>query len=276
VFRHRIEEDDAMKRTLGLVLLVGLARAVEARADVAPPSLLARFAAYDAVVVGRVASVEPKTLTLRPEQGGPARAYHVVVIDVKRSIYGADGSKQVRLAITESPEAFTKHVGAEACFLLKAHPDAPVYVQPWEWDDVISRHQDEKVYTEKFLPWVDKLARLRREPDCYLVRGSREERFYTAVILLVRYRGFYGHPEGKTELVDLDRSRAVLRALLDADWTRGNEWDEIPPLLVFLNLGLTRADGWDPGGVITAEKAKTWLREHQETYRIRRAVPAGK
>jgi hypothetical protein len=266
-----------MKRTGGLIVLAWVLSAAEARAYIGAPSLLARFAAYDAAVVGRLGSVEAAPVVLKPVTGGEPRSYRVAVVEVVRPLYGVDRVTHVRVAIADTPESFAQNVGQEAVLLLRAHPEAPVYVQPWGWHDTIGRHQDEQIYTEKFLPWLERLSRVRRELDCSLKSRRPENRFLAAAILLVQYRGFYGSRGTKTEPVDADRSRAILQALLDADWSKqGIEWDEISPLVLFLSLGLTKQDGWDPGGTITPEKAKTWLREHLETYRIRSTASANK
>jgi hypothetical protein len=266
-----------MKRTGLLVILAWVVLAVEARAYIGPPSLWSRLAAYDAAIVGRIASFEAAPVTLTSVNGGGPCTHRVSVIEVLRPLYGAERVTHVRVAFTDTPDNFAQNVGKEAVLLLRAHPEAPVYVQPWGWQDIIGRHQDEQIYAEQFLPWMERLARVRRELDCCLKGPRPEERFLAAAILLVQHRGIWGARGTKTEPLDADRSRAVLQALLDADWSKeGFDWDRISPMMIFLSLGLTKEDGWDPGGVITTEKAKTWLRQHLETYRIRSRATAKK
>src|SRR6516162_447515 len=106
-----------------------------------------------------------------------------------------------------------------------------------------------------------------------------QERLMTAGLLIARYRT----PQpgaAKTEPIDGEESKLILTILADADWSQPFRFGQMSPQQMFGQLNLTKEDGWVPPQNIRTPQdygnaARTWLREHANTYRIKRFVAGG-
>jgi hypothetical protein len=79
----------------------------------------------------------------------------------------------------------------------------------------------------------------------------------------------------KQEPIDGARSKRILEALADADWsnTPGRP-GMLNPQSMFFRLGLTPQDGWEPPKDFRQlpEIAKKWLKDYADSYRVKQFV----
>ena len=93
----------------------------------------------------------------------------------------------------------------------------------------------------------------------------------------------------KTEPIDAEESKLIMKALAEANWFPKYGPTTINPFLVFKALGVTEADGYKPpprtvndlgpGLGVTKEYARKetlaaqkWVKENRTKYRIKRFV----
>ena len=111
-----------------------------------------------------------------------------------------------------------------------------------------------------------------------LKSAGAEERLLTAALLLYDYRTPSPDARGPLgqEPIDAAQSKLILKALGEAKWAPPRRFGELNAPELFLQLGLTPDDGWRLPEQHTpqqlAKLAQAWLREHGETYRIKRFV----
>jgi hypothetical protein len=261
----------------GVLAVLVLSAAV--RADVAPPPPLAeRVARSPCVVVGKVVRVEDRTVEARSPYGDNRMTYQVAVVQITDAVSGAGGLTHVRVGCNAVPNPRrTPHlplkVGQEGLFYLTPHADETFFVMPNYFD--MTQKLDKEGF-EREVAEAKRLARLLADPDAGLTSKDAAERYQTARMLILRYRGqpwFTGGKPPKEEPIDARQSKLILKALAEADWNRP-EGDEALPLSVFVRLGLTEADGWKtpPDLAQGNAAAQKWLKANAETYRIRRLV----
>ena len=87
----------------------------------------------------------------------------------------------------------------------------------------------------------------------------------TAALLVARYRNLRGG-NARLEPIAAEESKLILAALAEADWNRPQtRFDQLHPMNVFNQLGLTQKDGWQPQNVRTpqdyANAVRAWLRQ---------------
>jgi hypothetical protein len=123
-----------------------------------------------------------------------------------------------------------------------------------------------------------KAAELLAKADDKLTSKDREERCLTACFLLSRYRPRFG-ADPRTEPIAAEQSKRILAALADGDWDRPLVRNQPAPAYAFDLLGLTEKDGWrrrdDFHSKEYATKARAWLQEFRDEYRIQRHVAPG-
>lgn len=284
-----------MRRTLSVGLLGLLILVASSRAQalmVAPPVISQRVAAADAVVVGQVTGFADKAVTAVRFPGGTDKVnYQVALVKVEEALLGLKDAKTVRVGflpppppappvprrppIRRGPQA-NLAVGQEACLFLTKHPDGDFYVLT-AWYDVLNK-ADNPAFPKE-MEEVRHCAKLLAGPKAGLASANKEDRALTAVMLVTRYRTqrYHAGKPPKEEPIDAAKSKAILLALADADWTiRNPRQAQGSPQAVFNRLGLTEKDGWVPPKDASrwAEVAKRWLKSHADTYRIRRFVTA--
>jgi len=282
-----------MQRTLlaGLLGLSGAAVPAEpARGQAllpAPPVLSQRVAPADAVVVGKVTGFADTAVTAVRFPGGTDKvSYQVALVKVEEALLGPKDAKVVRVGflppappgarrppVRRYPHA-NLTLNQEACLFLTKHPDGDFYVLP-AYYDVLNKANNPSF--DKEVEEVRHCAKLLADPKAVLASANKDDRALTAVMLVTHYRTqrYYAGKPPKEEPIDAARSKAILLALADADWTiRNPRQAQGSPQAVFNRLGLTEKDGWVPpkNADRWAEVAKEWLKAHADTYCVRRFV----
>jgi hypothetical protein len=281
-----------MKRTvltgLALLAVAGPAPAVAIMVQPIPQ----RVATADVVIVGKVAALESKTVSAPPSPGAKDKVeYTIASVKVEDALLGAKGLTHIKVGFVAPKELTAPPPGGpirpgfrrappakleadeEACLLLKKHHEGEFYVIP-TFADVIDK---KAANFDKDLALVKKCAKLLADPKASLQSKDAGERALTAGMLVMRYRALFV-PDGKTEPIDADESKLILKALAEGDWSKPFAQDTIAPEAAFGRLGLTEKDGfvWKPGPgtppTAYRDLAKAWLKEHADTYRIRRFV----
>jgi hypothetical protein len=265
----------------GLVVLVTTTSA-SAKPLPPPPGLPQRLAWADCVVVGKVESIEAKTVKAPRGRGDKEEVeFQVAVIKIDDAIAGAKGLTHIRVgfvppesnAYRRGPyQSLTK--GQEACFFLSPHGSANFHVLP-DYFDIVDRKDN--VNFDKEVAEVKRCAKLLADPAAGLASEKADERYLTAAMLLTRYRMErpYGPRRDKTEPLDAKESRRLLEILAEADWTNRNQLTYfMTPMHLFSSLGLTENDGWKPPQDFkeVPDAAKKWLKENAANYRIRKFV----
>jgi hypothetical protein len=289
-----------MQRTL-LAGLLGLSAAalLAARAPaqakmmmIAPPPLAQRVATADAVVVGKVTGFADKAVAAVRYPGGTDMVnYQIALVKVEDAVLGVKDTKTVRVGflppappapaggpgfrppIRRYPQA-NLTLNQEACLFLTKHPAGDFYVLA-AYYDVLNKTGNPAF--EKEVAEVRRCAKLLADPKAGLRSAKKDDRTDTAVMLVARYRNqrWYAGKPPKAEPIDAAQSKAILKALADADWTLTNPRQaQTSPQAMFNRLGLTAKDGWAPprDAKRYADEAKAWLKDHADSYRIQRFV----
>jgi hypothetical protein len=119
------------------------------------------------------------------------------------------------------------------------------------------------------------LRRTLADPKKALGSKDAMERMFTASMLIHGYRTpravYAGEP--RTEPIEADLSKLILETLAAADWNTPSA--AVGPYGSFIRLGLTDKDGWTQPNDFKefVPAARKWLREHADSYRIRRVRP---
>jgi len=270
---------------VGVLLLAalafwGTAQSAHARM-MAPPPTAQRLAVADCVVVGSVVGIEDKDVEAAAAPGQPKVNYRIALVKVSEGLLGAKDLKTVRVGFVPPPPAggvrppgyppIELTNGQQGLFLLTKHPEQSFYVTAGYFDFIAKEGGD----FDKQVALVKRCVKLLEEPLTGLQAKSADDRFYTAALLLTRYRApRLGVANPKTEAVDAKESKLILAALEEADWSKFNQELRLNPMTLFLQLGVTEKDGWkQPQNLQDLNTvAKTWLRDHGATYRIQRFV----
>ncbi len=269
---------------LACVAVLSEALAVQAVAIRVPaiPELTARA---NAVVVGKVTGIEDQNVTA-PALFGPTKAYYqVAMVKVDEALVGAKGDKTVRVAFIPSAPGGVRRPGGvrpvilekdmEGCFFLTKHPTEDFYVLANAFDYL---KKDATGYTAQ-LDLARQAAKLLADPEKGLKSDNPTERWRTAALLLIHYRS-PRFSDAKTEPIPAEQSKRILTILAEANWTPPvpgpgtkpeNDW-RLNPVALFYQLQLGPKDGWTPPQDFREfnDKAKQWLKEHADTYRIER------
>ena len=265
---------------LFLLTLSATAKAIAIR----QPSIAERVATADAVVIGKVESIEEKTVKAKPIFGGDEIEYRIAVVKVGDGITGVKGLTHVKIAFQPAanpgggirpgrPQPPKLEKDQEACLLLTKHPTEAFYVMvnAFQIIDKTNPNFDDEVKQ------VKKLTKLLDDADKSLKSKDADERFLTAAMLVTKYRNqnFGGNP--KNEAIDADQSKAILQTLAEADF--GKQYPELQgwnAVTVFYRLGVTEKDGFKLPQNATQdqlnEAIKKWLKDNADKYRIQRLV----
>jgi hypothetical protein len=280
----------------GLALL--LSAAATARAMMVAPSPIAqRVATADMIVVGKVTSIEPKTVKAARYPGDREKGeYLIAVVQVEEGFLRARGLTHVRVgfqpppppppapvvqpgggvvAIVRKPfRGVTFEKGQEVCLFLQPHADASFQVAPMYFD--VIRKANNPNFTKE-LAEVKRCLKLLDDPQAGLKAADARDRFTAAAMLLARYRlSRPGMVVGKkTEPLSGEESQQILTALAGADWAQQpGRFDQMAPQTVFFWLGLTPKDGWTQPKDYrqVPEAARKWLAEHKDNFRVQKLV----
>jgi hypothetical protein len=270
---------------LSAFVLAACLGAGPARADmIAPPPPLQRAAMAQTVVIGKVVSIEDKTVTAKRYPGDTEKGeYQVAVVKIEDAVIGAKGLTHVRVGFIPAsvnpnvkirrPLPVQLKKGDEVILFLQPHFDANFHVAPNYYDGIFKAPNSG---FEQLVPEIKRAGKLLNDPTAGLTSKEVKDRTETATLLIARYRGagFY-NPNRKQEPIDAKESKLILEALAEADWGKGEERvDRLTPAAAFTMLRLTDKDGWfEPRDL---EKfpvaAKRWLADNADKYRIQKFV----
>lgn len=290
-----------MRTVLRTLLIVAtLSVPVTAQAMmIAPSPLPQRVATADLVVLGKVVSIEPKTVKARrfPHDKDKGE-YQIAVVKINETLYGGKGLTHVRVGFIPpvpqppvvpvnpgggvGPVAVIRTGGnspvvvlkkdQEVCLFLKNHFDAEFMTAPMYFDAINKTSPN----FEKELAEVRRCGKLLADPLAGLKSEKAQDRFTTAAMLIVQYRSARPYMvTKKTEPIDAAESKLILKALADADWAQQpGRLDQMAPQTIFSWLGLTPKEGWQQPKDYRqiAEAAKNWLAKNKDTYRIQKLV----
>ena len=294
--------------TFTTALLLASASGVPARDNAAlwPPRVLGAGAVplpdlivqSDIVVVGRVVALAPKDVEAVFSSENPYNLdYRIAVLKVQEVIHGQKDVKELRLGFispdqdrkvdktgkamaTFSPLGFSPaKVGQEGMFFLRKHHQANFYV-----NFLVFRNFLQSSDTSEFTTNLEKarqLDKVLKLPMEALRAENESNRFLAATMLVTRYRlSWLKDRKLPEKAIDAEESKLILKTLAEADWSDVNEatspskypWH---PYWIFLQLGVTKADGYDPPIKApdfrdTLRYTQNWLRDNQQKYRIQR------
>jgi uncharacterized protein (TIGR03067 family) len=253
-----------------------------------------RIVSSDIVVLGRVVALEPKDV----EAVLPYKLdYRIAVVKVQEVIHGQKDVKELRLGFISpdqdrkvfkagkampmfSPAEFSRvTVGQEGMCFLRKHPQGNFYVNFAFFGGFLSS-SDPPEFT-KNLENARRLNKVLTHPLEALKAENASNRFLAATMLVTRYRlSWLKDPKLPEKAIDAEESKLILKTLAEADWSDDTEAlapSKYPshPYQVFLQLGVTKASGYDPptkspDSRDTLRYTQNWLRDNQEKYRIQR------
>jgi hypothetical protein len=247
----------------------------------APPMAMEKLAMSEAVVIGKVTSLEEKLLDAKPVPGAEQKVgYQIAVVKISEGIGGAKGLTHIKVGyIPEqgrpSPRRYPRvnlAEGDEVILYVTPHHEGAFHVVPDYY--CVTNRKDPNYAPE--LEAVKKAAKLLEDPVASLKSKNADERFMTAALLVCRYRNFRTNQGGKTEPIDAEQSRLILEALAAADWSKEKpELGNLNAQTVFFRLGVTAKDGWTQPTDFkdTETSAKQWLKDHAASYKIQRLLP---
>jgi hypothetical protein len=261
---------------------------------IAPAGVGQRVATADCVVVGKVIGFGDKTVSVPAFPGAEEKqAFQIAIIKIETNILGAKGMKEIRVGFVP-PNAggpargpiggplrrmqVTLSLNQEACLFLTKHPEADFYTAP-AYFSVINKKGNADF--NKDVNEAKHAAKLLADPKAGLEAKNKADRLLTASLLISHYRQLRptsGEP--KTEPIDAELSKKILRTLADADWTPPRPAPGRPVMLqmgpqnLFFQLGVTEKDGWKQPKDFKQfpQAAKKWLKENADKYRIQRFV----
>jgi len=263
--------------------LLALAVLVQARIA-APMPIPQRLAQADCVVVGKVVSIEDKTVSASVSRDEPEKAeFKIALVRIDEGLFGAKGLTHVRVGflprnvqIGRSRFEHMNHtVGQEACFILRKHSTDPSFFVAPAYYLVIPKGDKTNPNYDEDVKRIRRCAQALEAPDAALKAKDASNRFLAAALLIGRYRN--SEIGAKTEPIATEQSKLILGALAEADWTQRDPQTQLTPHQVFAMLNLQAADGWNPPVFKDVLKefpvaAQKWLKDHPG-YRIQRFVP---
>jgi hypothetical protein len=239
------------------------------------------FALADCVVVGKIVSVaeKPEKGVLYP--GMPAGTeFTVIEVETSEILAGPTEIKRVKLAFLNSHLKSQKPVpavGLEGLFFGVRTPDSKFFLVP-----VGGFHESKTDTYKKTFEQARRCAKLLAKPDEGLASKDGSDKLLTAYILALRETYNQVRKTGpgvklKAETMEAERSKRMMMALAEGDWSdkasganAGNalNWFSRPPLVTPKGF---------PSGVNSDDKdavakARQWLKENAETYRLKRLV----
>jgi hypothetical protein len=269
--------------TLGFMLPASVAWALIA----APPPGPTRVVNSDAVFVGRVIEFEPVDVDAKPfPQAKEPVKYRIAIVQVNEIIRGLKAEKTVRVgfAVPVQPKPGKPissgglrnpqlQAGQEGLFMINKHAEGKFYQAPGfgYFTPMNQKDFDNEVKTAK------KVVQILGNTKTALQSQDADERLLAASIVISQYRTPKGFPN-REEPIDAEESKLILKALADAKWGPVR-FGQAHPQQLFFQLGVRAEDGWkQPTKIATPDDLpnaiKGWLREHADTYRIKRYVQA--
>lgn len=267
---------------------------------IAPNPTPLRLALAPVALVGKVTSVEEKTIDATRFPGDMVKVpFQVAVVQVETGLAGTAGKTHVRVAFPKpvAPQPGEPVTGRgrlpgqkldkdqEVLLFLKPH-DKEEFLVAADPFGFVSAAGNPNFKTE--VAEVTKTARMLAVPLPVLAGTDKAARHQLAALLIHKYR----QPVpglNKQEPIDATESKLLLTALSEAfaDYDPQKPfpgkpvpgvYPQLGPQPTFFRLGLTEADGWKvPADFKTFPAAAAkWLADHAGTYRVKRFVPAAK
>jgi hypothetical protein len=243
----------------------------------APPPVSDRVARADMIVTGRVIKIEDKSVSVPVAPGAKEKIeYQVAVVKVDDPILNAKGIKEIRVGFVPPPAGVSRRPGIslvedeDVCVFLTKHADPDLHTVEAYFD--VTKKKDNAGY-DNFVKEAKRCAKLFADPDAGLKAKDANERLLTASMLLTRY----STPRAgatKQEPIDAARSKQILLAIADADWSAEPKPNVVNPRTAFARLNAEAADGWNPPAHPTQfpDAAKKWLKDKAETFRVKQWV----
>ena len=257
-----------------------------------------RIVRSDIVVLGRVVAVKPKDVEAVLSLAHPYKLdYRIAVVKVQEVIHGQKNVKELRLGFIspDQDRAVDKtgknmpslgeadfrsvKVGQDGLFFLRKHHQSDFYVNTMLIGGFLPSSDTPEF--AKNLENARRLSKVLDRPLEALKADNAINRFLAATMLINRYR-LDGAKASKLpeKAIDAEESKLILKTLAEADWKDVNEAissSKYPPhpYRVFLQLDVTKTDGYDPPTFgkhtnATLGYTQRWLRDNQDKYRIKR------
>src|SRR5262249_18014545 len=251
-----------VRLVLALLVLAICANPARAIVPLTAPPLPERVALADLIALGKVTAIENDLVEAAPLGKIPGVrnkvSYRIAVVSIQSALWGAERVERVRVAFAPPSADGAKPgrgtgrfalvrlaAGDEGCFFLHKHADEPFYVAAASYDFVDKKTTKE---FDKDVGQVKRCVRLLGDPNAGLRSKQADDRLLTAALLIYRYRTpryvYQGKP--KTEPIEAEQSKRIVAALVEGDWSAKEGPAPGSPLSLFLRLGLTKADGWEP------------------------------
>jgi hypothetical protein len=296
-----------MRRNAFPLAIVALAVAVvsaPAKLMIAMKPPAQRAVSAEAVVVGKVTSIEKEPIEASPFIGAPNKVpYKVAVVQIEKTLFGAKNLTHIKVGFIPPPPppppggpqpAVRPPIrrgnvlpelkeGQEWVFFLTKHPDGSFFIMPNMSPPLDVKGED----TKKDLESIQKVLKIVEDPMKALKAEKAEDRGFAASVLASKYRS-YPETGGEVDQVPInaEESKLILKALAEADWTK---FDRAAPngMQSFYSLALTDKDGWVPPkpvpvkpgeppvnfNLVVKDAFEKWLVGPGKDYVIKQIVP---
>ena len=257
----------------GVVLIPGICQAY---ISLPVEPIANHFALSDCVVVGKIVSIGDK-----PEKGVLYRwgkgvaEFTVVEVETNEILSGSRKSKRVKLAFLSYQIPGMKpvpKVGLEGLFFGVTTPDDKFNLVP-----VGAFHDSRNDAYNKKLEQARRCAKLLEKPEAGLASRNGSDKLLTAYVLVLRdtYCQVRKGGELKAEPMEGERSKQIMLTLAEGDWSDKESGANAGNALSWLRHAPIKTPQEFPTGVseddkAAVAKARRWLAENAETYRLQR------
>ncbi len=251
---------------------------------IAPAPIPERMGRADVVVVGKVTSIEEKTVKAAPFWGGTPVEFKIGVVKIEQQFKGQKGVTHLKVAFLPpfpggtriSRPATHLAVGQEVLLFLTKHPDESFYLMPMYFDLV---EKQRALDFDKQVTMARQCGKLLAEPEKGLQAKEATERMLTAAMLLVQYRQPPPYLTGKKvrwEPIPVEQSKRILHILAEADWNKPDPQlgYQLSPQALFQMLARPGDDGPRIEGSTEkfVENAQRWLKANADRHRLKRWI----
>jgi len=145
----------------------------------APPPVPDRIARADCVVLGKVASVEDKTITTKD-----GAEFSIAIVKVEDGLFGTKGAKEIKVGFHRGENRrfplLNLKPGQESFFILTRQPGQDFYIMA-NFADVVAKDSKNAFFGSPDL--VKRCAKLLTDPNKGLAAKDDGDRFLTAAML---------------------------------------------------------------------------------------------
>jgi hypothetical protein len=254
---------------------------------VAAPTPAVKAIQADAIVLGKVGSIDEKVQATPSPTAKTSIVYKVATIEVSEVLRGEAAPKKIRVGIPETtglkPGGKSGVLGVKlvagdtGLFYVKKHHAGDFYVFPMAGCFVSEKA---KIVFGNELAETRHALKVMAAPLVALNMKDSAARQAAVAVLIPAYQTAPTGAAYKQELIDALESKLILKTLLDADWDfnkyKGANYKQNPALL-FNMLSLQPKDGFqNPNKGIFAPEyataARTWLGKNWQTYALKKVV----